>query len=57
MSDKPKSYTEKFKENQKRLKDRSKELFNESSNSCSEPQFTGDPTKIFEKDEEDENKD
>lgn len=46
------TYNEKFKQNQKKLKDRAEELLSNPPLD-EEPQSTGDPKKIFEEDEPD----
>lgn len=51
MTDKNKSYNDQLKEIQEKLKKRSQEIFNDGPD-FDEPQYTGDPSKIF--DEEDE---
>jgi hypothetical protein len=51
MTEKNKSYNDQLKEIQEKLKKRSQEIFSEGPD-FDEPQYTGEPSKIF--DEEDE---
>ena len=51
MNDNDKSYTDKFKEDRNKLKERAEELFKEVSPD-DEPQSVGDPSKILEDDED-----
>ena len=52
MSDSTKTYNDRFKENQEKLKKRAKELLSEEPDE-EEPQFIGSPDNILEEDEED----
>jgi hypothetical protein len=54
MSDKQKSNNERLKEIREKLKKRSEEIFDRGPD-FDEPQYTGDPSKIFEDDEAGEN--
>ena len=51
MSEKHKSNNERLKDIQEKLKKRSEEIF-ENGPDFDEPQHTGDPSKIFEDDDE-----
>ena len=55
MMGKSTSYNERFKRNQEKLKKRAKELLSGEPDE-DEPQSMGDPTKIFEEDEDDDAK-
>ncbi|MFA0812011.1 hypothetical protein [Microbulbifer epialgicus] len=52
MSSAEKSHTEKMKDIQDKLKKRSEEIFKDGPD-FDEPQYTGDPSKVFEEDESD----
>ncbi|WP_226646338.1 hypothetical protein [Microbulbifer variabilis] len=52
MSSAKKSHTEKMKDLQDRLKKRSEEIFKNGPD-FDEPQYTGDPSRVFEEDESD----
>lgn len=55
MNDSSKTYNERFKENQEKLKKRAKELLSENPDE-DEPQFIGNPENILEDDDEEEEK-
>ncbi|WP_444910286.1 hypothetical protein [Microbulbifer sp. TRSA005] len=52
MGSADKSHTEKMKDLQEKLKKRSEEIFKDGPD-FDEPQYTGDPSKVFEEDESD----
>lgn len=56
MSEKQKSNNERLKEIQEKLKKRSEEIF-ENGADFDEPQHTGDPSKIFEEDDDESGED
>jgi len=53
MNDSNKTYNERFKENQEKLRKRAKELLSDQPDE-EEPQFIGNPENILEEDNEEE---